>query len=238
MIEETLPRHSELSRLTPSGQGQHTLVANLDQAFLFITAASPPPNFWLLDRFLVLAEAADIPPRVIVNKIDKLSEEDRPDVDTQIAVYEKVGYPVFRVSAKTGEGIEAVREALRGRISAVAGPSGAGKSSLLNALQPGLQLRTGDIDNAMLSGRHTTTTAELHPLIGGGWVADTPGLRQVDFWEVDTGEIQFCYSGVQTLLGRVPLCGLQASHGAWLRRPRRRWRPGRSTAAAMTAFCR
>ena len=209
IIEETLPRHSELSRLTPSGHGQHTLVANLDQAFLFITAASPPPNFWLLDRFLVLAEAADIPPRIIVNKIDKLSEEDRPEVDTQIAVYEKVGYPVFRVSAKTGEGIEAVREALRGRISAVAGPSGAGKSSLLNALQPGLQLRTGEIDNAMLSGRHTTTTAELHPLTGegGGWVADTPGLRSVDFWEVDKSDIQYCYPEFKPYLGECRFAG-------------------------------
>ena len=207
LIVETLPRHSELSRHSPSGRGQHTLVANLDQAFLFITAASPPPNFWLLDRFLVLAEAADIPPRLVVNKIDMLAEDDRPGVEAEIAVYEKAGYPVYRVSAKTGEGIEAVRDALRGRISAVAGPSGAGKSSLLNALQPGLQLKTGDIDNAMLSGRHTTTTAELLPLDGGGWVADTPGLRQVDFWEVEAGEIQYCFPEFQVYLGECRFAG-------------------------------
>ena len=207
LIVETFPRHSELSRDSPSGRGQHTLVANLDQAFLFIAAASPPPNFWLLDRFLVLAEAADIPPRLVVNKIDRLTEEDRPQVEASVKVYEKVGYPVFWVSAKTGQGIEAVREALRGRISAVAGPSGVGKSSLLNTLQPGLQLKTGDIDNAMLSGRHTTTTAELLPLDGGGWVADTPGLRQVDFWEVDKGEIQYCYPEFHLYLGKCRFAG-------------------------------
>lgn len=207
LIVETLPRHSELSRDSPSGRGQHTLVANLDQAFLFIAAASPPPNFWLLDRFLVLAEAADIPPRLVINKIDQLTDEDRPALEANVAVYEKIGYPVFWVSAKTGQGIGAVRAAMAGRISAVAGPSGVGKSSLLNTLQPGLLLKTGDIDNAMLSGRHTTTTAELLPLDGGGWVADTPGLRQVDFWEVDHDQIQFCYPEFGPFLGECRFAG-------------------------------
>jgi ribosome biogenesis GTPase len=193
IIEEILPRHSELSRDSPSGRGQHTLVANLDQAFLVVAAAHPKPDFWLLDRFLVMAEAADIPPRVVVNKADRLDETDRGWVEENAAVYARAGYPVFWASAHTGEGIEALREATVGRISAVAGPSGVGKSSLLNALQPGLALRTGDISNAALSGRHTTTTAELLPLTGGGWIADTPGLRQVDFWDVDRDDIPFCF---------------------------------------------
>ena len=207
VIAETLPRHSELSRHSPSGRGQHTLVANLDQAFLFIAATHPAPDFWLLDRFLVLAEAADIPPRLIVNKVDRLTDEERPNVEAGVAVYEKIGYPVYWVSAKTGQGIEAVRSAMAGRISAVAGPSGVGKSSLLNALQPGLQLKTGEISNAMLSGRHTTTTAELLPLEGGGWVADTPGLRQVDFWEVERDQIQYCYPEFQPYLGECRFAG-------------------------------
>jgi ribosome biogenesis GTPase len=207
VIVETLPRHSELSRHSPSGRGQHTLVANLDQAFLFIAATHPAPDFWLLDRFLVLAEAADIPPRLIVNKVDRLTDEERPNVEAGVAVYEKIGYPVYWVSAKTGQGIEAVRSAMAGRISAVAGPSGVGKSSLLNALQPGLQLKTGEISNAMLSGRHTTTTAELLPLDGGGWVADTPGLRQVDFWEVERDQIQYCYPEFEPYLGECRFAG-------------------------------
>jgi len=193
VIEHVFPRTSSLSRHSPSGRGEHTLVANLDQAFLTVAAAHPKPDVWLLDRFLVLAEAADIPPRIIVNKLDRLADADRPETEAAIRVYEKIGYPVYWVSAKTGEGIDAVRDALRGRISAVAGPSGVGKSSLLNAVQPGLQLKTGDISATNLAGRHTTTTAELLPLDVGGWVADTPGLRQVDFFEVEKSEIRYCF---------------------------------------------
>ncbi len=193
MIESVFPRTSSLSRHSPSGRGEHTLVANLDQAFLTVAAAHPKPDVWLLDRFLVLAEAADIPPRIIVNKVDRLEDADRPEVEAAIAVYEKIGYPVYWVSARTGQGIGAVRDAMRGRISAVAGPSGVGKSSLLNTVQPGLQLKVGDISETNLAGRHTTTTAELLPLGGGGWVADTPGLRQVDFWEIEKSEIRYCF---------------------------------------------
>ena len=202
IIEEIYPRHSALSRRTPTGHDQHTLVANLDQAFLVVAAAHPRPDFWLLDRFLVLAEAADIPPRLIVNKIDRLTDEERPETEAGVAVYEQIGYPVYWMSAKTGQGTDAVKDAMRGRISAVAGPSGVGKSSLLNALQPGLQLKTGDIAVASLTGRHTTTTAELLPLDGGGWVADTPGLRQVDFWEVDRDDIAFCFPEFEPFLSR------------------------------------
>lgn len=193
VIESVFPRTSSLSRHSPSGRGEHTLVANLDQAFLTVAAAHPKPDVWLLDRFLVLAEAADIPPRIIVNKLDRLADEDRPETEVAIGVYEKIGYPVYWVSARTGEGIDALRDAMLGRISAVAGPSGVGKSSLLNAVQPGLQLKTGDISVTNLAGRHTTTTAELLPLDGGGWVADTPGLRQVDFWEIEKSEIRYCF---------------------------------------------
>ena len=193
VIESVFPRTSSLSRHSPSGRGEHTLVANLDQAFLTVAAAHPKPDVWLLDRFLVLAEAADVPPRIVVNKTDRLEDADRPEVEAAIAVYEKIGYPVYWVSAKTGQGVDAVRAAMQGRISAVAGPSGVGKSSLLNAVQPGLTLKTGDISETNLAGRHTTTTAELIPLNGGGWVADTPGLRQVDFWEVEKSEIRYCF---------------------------------------------
>ena len=201
IIEEILPRHSQLSRHSPSGRGQHTLVANLDQVFVVFAAAFPPPDFRLLDRFLVMTEAAEILPRLVINKVDRVAAEDRPDLEAGVGVYETIGYSVFWTCAKTGQGIEELRAAMQGRISAVAGPSGVGKSSLLNALQPGLQLKTGEISNADFSGRHTTTTAELLPLTGGGWVADTPGLRQVDFWEVDKADISLCFPEFSPYLG-------------------------------------
>ncbi len=201
IIEEILPRHSQLSRHSPSGRGQHTLVANLDQVFVVFAAAFPTPDFRLLDRFLVMTEAAEILPHIVINKADRLNGEDRTRIEMEVGVYDKIGYAIFWTCAKTGQGIETLRAAMQGRISAVAGPSGVGKSSLLNAVQPGLQLKTGDISNADFSGRHTTTTAELLPLAGGGWVADTPGLRQVDFWEVDKADVPLCFPEFRPYLG-------------------------------------
>lgn len=194
MIEEILPRHSELSRYASGQRGQHVLVANLDQLYVVVAADNPPPDLWLMDRFLVMAEAAEIPPAIIVNKMDRV-EGDETNVRAMAALYEKIGYPVLCVSAKRGWGLDALRTAVLGRISAFAGPSGVGKSSLLNALQPGLQLKIGVKEEITRQGRHTTTTAELVPWPGRDdtWVADTPGLRQVDFWEVDRDDIPFCF---------------------------------------------
>ncbi|MDQ2688055.1 MAG: ribosome small subunit-dependent GTPase A [Armatimonadota bacterium] len=194
MIEEIMPRHSELSRYASGQRGQHVLVANLDQFYVVVAADNPPPDLWLMDRFLVMAEAAEIPCGVLVNKMDRV-EGDETHVRAMAALYEKIGYPVRCVSAKRGGGLDALREALLGRISAFAGPSGVGKSSLLNALQPGLRLKTAQNEEVLPGGRHTTTTAELIPWPGHDdtWVADTPGLRQVEFWEVDRDDIPFCF---------------------------------------------
>lgn len=194
MIEEILPRHSELSRYASGQRGQHVLVANLDRLYVVVAAQNPPPDLWLMDRFLIMAEAAEIPPAIIVNKMDRV-EGDETHVRAMAALYEKIGYPVLCVSARRGWGLEALRDELRGRVSAFAGPSGVGKSSLLNALQPGLQLKIGVIEEITRQGRHTTTTAELIPWPerDDTWVADTPGLRQVDFWEVDRDDIPFCF---------------------------------------------
>ena len=192
MIEEILPRHSEFSRDSPSQRGQHVLVANLDRVYIVSAAANPHPDLGLLDRFLVMAESAEIGASLIVNKMD-LVTGDEAKTRAAFAVYERIGYPIFYVSKKQGWGIDDLRAALRGRISAFAGQSGVGKSSLLNVLQPGLTLKTGDIGHVTLQGRHTTTSAELLAFEGGGWVADTPGLRTVDFWQVDKADIPFCF---------------------------------------------
>ena len=200
IIEDILPRHSELSRDSPSGRGQHVLVANLDRVYVVSAATHPEPDWGLLDRFLVVAEAAEIEAALIVNKMDRL-EGDEAATRAAFAVYEQIGYPVYYTAAKPGWGIAELRAVLQSHISAFAGQSGVGKSSLLNALQPGLTLKTGDISEVNRQGKHTTTSAELLPLDNGGWVADTPGLRQIEFWQVDKDDIPYCFPEFEPYLG-------------------------------------
>ena len=184
VIEEVLPRHRELTRqavtdgAAPVGQ---TIMANLDQVLQVFAAADPYPALGLIDRFLVSCEYAALPAVVIINKADLGIAE---ILEHDLAVYERAGYGVLRTSAATGYGIEALRGAVHGRTSALVGPSGVGKSTLLNTLEPGLGLRVGEVSASTGKGRHTTRFAQLIPLHGGGFLADTPGLRQLALWQV------------------------------------------------------
>jgi ribosome biogenesis GTPase len=159
----------------------------------------------MLDRFLALAEIDHIHSLIVINKIDLGIDE---SIERALAEYERIGYPVLRTSTRDGSGIAALRDALSDRISAVVGPSGVGKSSLLNAVEPGLQLREGEVSQALHKGRHTTRVGELHPLSGGGLVADTPGLREIGLWELDPGELEFAFVEFQPFLHhcRYPDC--------------------------------
>jgi ribosome biogenesis GTPase len=181
------------------------IVANVDQVLIVFAAAHPDPHLRMLDRFLVIAADSDIAPLIIVNKTD------RAGMDTARAIfapYERAGYPVVYTSAKQNLGVDALRDALCGRLSALMGPSGVGKSSLLNAVQPGLGLRVSAISEAVNKGRHTTVTAQLIPLECGGWVADTPGLRELGLWQVEPDQLQFYFPEFEPLLGgcRYPTC--------------------------------
>ncbi len=182
-IDGVEPRSSLLERRNPEGRGTRPVAANVDQVVVVTAAADPDPLLQLIDRLLVVTEANDLPALVIVNKTDLAS------ADPIRAHLAGTGYPVLATSATTGEGVAAIRERLVGRESVLAGPSGAGKSSLLNAIEPGLGLRIGAISARVRRGKHTTTTATMVPISGGGFVVDTPGFSEVGIWALEPGAL-------------------------------------------------
>lgn len=209
-IEAVEERRSELARRAPGPSGRHrakVVVANVDQLVAVFAVALPAPRLRMLDRFLVLAEANDLDAAVVANKVD-LDDEAR----SPFAVYEEIGYPVLYTSATAGTGIERLRARLCNRISVLAGPSGAGKSSLLNAMQPGLALRTGKVSKAVRKGRHTTVSAVLIPLECGGYVADTPGLRELGLWGIDPAELDACFPEMRPYLGACQFRSCSHTH--------------------------
>lgn len=196
MIVGVEERQHVLSRVEPgigvgtSAESEQIILANTDQAVFVLAAVKPTPNTRTLDRYLVSAEKAEIPSIVIcVNKADLVA----PAVLQQkFGLYEKIGYTVLYVSAVTGVGIEALRQALIGdpnRVSVFTGPSGVGKSSLLNVLQDGLHLETSEVSDTTTKGRHTTRFSQLIQFKDGGYVADTPGIRSIAPWDIEPHEL-------------------------------------------------
>jgi ribosome biogenesis GTPase len=200
-IGEILPRRSRLTRREPGGgRGERVLAANIDQVVIVFAAAEPEPHPRMLDRFLVIAAANALAARIVINKSDLVGDD---AARRRFADYERAGYPVHHTSVKRATGLGPLREALAGRVSVLTGPSGAGKSSLLNAIHPGLKLRVGEISRSVMKGRHTTVGAEMHPLPGdgGGFVMDTPGLREVAVWSLPPDELDRCFLEFRPLLG-------------------------------------
>lgn len=179
VVEEILPRKNELLR---------PAIANVDQVVVVFAVQSPRPNFLLLDRILVQAELLKLSSVVVFTKLDLDPEE-----ATRLKeLYSSIPYHTILTSTVTGAGLEEVQEVLRGKISTLAGPSGAGKSSLLNALNPGLKLQTGEVSAKIKRGRHTTRTVELLEF-GTGYVADTPGFSQLSLEPDQEAELQFAF---------------------------------------------
>lgn len=195
-IEKVEPRTSLLERRIPDGRGTRPVAANVDQVVVVIAAADPPPIPQLLDRLLVVAEANDIPPLVVINKVDLA-----PATDI-LAHLAATGYDVLLTAAKRGEGLEALRNILSGKESVFTGPSGAGKSSLMNALEPGLGLRIGEVSAKLRRGTHTTVSAVMIPLAIGGYVVDTPGFSEVGMWAIERAHLDECFPEFRPVIGR------------------------------------
>lgn len=194
-ITQIEPRTTLLERRVPEGRGARPVAANIDQVFVVTSATHPAPVPQLIDRLLVVAEANEIPAAVVVNKVD---------LDPGEPLAQRLrgaGYRVHCTSARTGQGVGEFAAALAGRISVVTGPSGAGKSSLLNAVQPGLRLRTGELSLRVGRGKNTTVSAVMIPLDAGGYLVDTPGFSEVGLWGIDPKELASCFPEFRPFIG-------------------------------------
>ena len=224
VIEEILPRRNRISRLAArrsGGRTEQVLMANLDQVVAVQSLLEPAPQRGFVDRLLVAAERFRVAGVLIMNKCDLADDLAAPGHQLRKwDYYADLGYRVIRVSAVTGQGIEEFREALTDRISLMIGASGVGKSTLLNIIQPGLKLRVNEVTEKTGLGRHTTTRTELFPLLTGGFIADSPGIRGFDPWDIDPLQLRdyfpdFADCGAEcrfrTCMHRdEPQCGIKA----------------------------
>jgi ribosome biogenesis GTPase len=199
MIESIEPRARMISRLapTPRGEYEQILVANPDQIVLVFACADPAPRLHMLDRYLVTAEKQAVRALVVANKVDLVGLDQAKQT---FSPYLAIGYQVIFTSAISPWGLADLKEKLSGKISALTGPSGAGKSSLLNALQPGLALGVQEVSLATGKGQHTTVLSEMFPLEGGGYIADTPGLKALALWDIEPAELDGYFPEMRLLV--------------------------------------
>lgn len=188
-------RRTLLERRVPDGRGTRPVAANIDEVFVVSATVDPAPIPQLIDRLLVVAEANSIPAAVVLNKVDlapggALAER-----------FRRAGYVVFETSVRTGEGVAEFAAALQGHTAVVTGPSGAGKSSLMNAVQPGLGLRIGELSRRVRRGKNTTVAAVMIPLERGGYLVDTPGFSEVGLWGIEPRELASCFPEMRPFIG-------------------------------------
>lgn len=185
------PRRNYIIRRASNLSKEASIIAaNIDMAYLVVTLVHPVTSTTFIDRFLATAEAYRVPVTLVINKVDLLdNSDDRELLDAVTYLYRSIGYEVIHVSALTGEGIDSLRQAISGQISLFSGNSGVGKSSIINAIVPGLGLRTAEISTMHDTGMHTTTFSEMFPVEGGGYIIDTPGVKGFGTIDFDRQEV-------------------------------------------------
>jgi ribosome biogenesis GTPase len=201
MIHKILPRDNYIIRKSINlSHEAHIIAANLDHAYLIVTLASPRTSTGFIDRFLVTATGYFIPASLIFNKLDICSETDLQKMEELFRIYRAAGYPCYAVSALRGDKIPQIRELLQGKVSLFSGHSGSGKSALIKAIDPTLNPRIGNISKAHNKGMHTTTFAEMYSLSAGGYIIDTPGIKEFGLVRFNTTEVHRCFPEMDRLL--------------------------------------
>ena len=221
LIKEILPRRNYVVRQSPrKKQNLHLIAANIDQAVLIATVVSPMLKPGFIDRFLLMVEPYNIPTCIVFNKSDVYSEDDLEVYEALEYIYEKIGYQVLLVSAKESKGIEALQAFLKDKTTLISGQSGVGKSTLVNAVEPELDLRTTELSDFTGKGQHTTTFAEMFPLSFGGNIIDTPGIKTLAFSNLEPMDVAHnfreffekspgCKFGGQCLHRNEPKCAVK-----------------------------
>jgi ribosome biogenesis GTPase len=200
-------KSSNLSKQT------HIIASNIDQAILMVTIAFPNTSLGFIDRFLVTAEAYHIPTTIIFNKIDLCTNGLEDVLQETIDLYhKKVGYAYLKTSVNDKFGLDEVKELLLNKTTLVAGHSGVGKSSLLNSIEPNLNLRTGIISKTSFNGQHTTTFAQMHPLSFGGFIIDTPGIREFGVVDLNNSELSHYFKEMKPFIGKCKFNNCQHIH--------------------------
>lgn len=203
LIHEVLPRKTWLARKAVDHfEKEQVIVANVEQLFVVASFSEPPFNSGIIDRFLLAASKGNLIPGVIINKSD-LKEKEEEEIHTKIEIYKKLGYEVLLTSIYSRESIENLRKKLQGKSTVLVGHSGVGKSSLLVSLDSSLEVFVQSVNAKTFRGRHTTTTVTLWPLPFGGFLVDTPGIREFALWQMDAREVSLYFPEMKSLL---PFC--------------------------------